>query len=82
MNVSNFMNVIYVIRFKPPLSSVERDWASMIAEQRQGAQQNVAELCRSVVSPPWGVTECADAQTIVAWPSLVVTRNLKNRIEA
>ena len=53
----------------------------MIAEQRQGAQQNVAELCRSVVSPPWGVTERAEAQTIVARPSPVLTRNFKNRME-
>ena len=66
MNVSNFTNCNMLITFKPPLSSVERDWASMIAEQRQWAQQNVAELCRSVMSPPWGVTECAEAQTIVA----------------
>ena len=78
INVSNFINCTW----KPPLSSVERDWASMIAEQRQGAQQNVAELCRSVVSPPWGVTERAEAQTIVARPSPVVTRNFKNRMEA
>ena len=59
---------MYIITFKPPLRSVECDWASMIAEQRQGAQRNVAELCRSVVSPPWGATECAEAQTIVARP--------------
>ena len=54
----------------------------MIAEQRQGAQQNVAELCRSVVSPPWGVTERKEVQTVVARPSPIVTRNFKNRIEA
>ena len=54
----------------------------MIAEQRQGAQQNVAELCWSVVSPLWGVTERAEAQTIVARPSPVVTRDFKNRMEA
>ena len=48
INVSNFINCTW----KPPLSSVERDWESMNAKQRQGAQQNVAELCRSVVSPP------------------------------
>ena len=75
MNVSNFINCIYIITFKPPRSSVERDWASMIAEQRQGAQHNVAELWRSVVSPPWGMTERAEAQTIVARQSPVVTRN-------
>ena len=51
MNLSNIINFIYVIRFKPTLGSVEHDWASMIAEQRQGAQQNVAELCWGVMSP-------------------------------
>ena len=54
----------------------------MIAGQRQGAQQSVAELCRSVRSPLLGVAERAKAQTIVARPSPVVTRNLKIRIEA
>ena len=39
MNVPNFINFIYVIRFNPPLSSVEHDWASLIAKKnRQGAQ--------------------------------------------
>ena len=50
----------------------------MIAEQHQGAQQNITELCRSVMSPPWGVTERAEAQTIVARPSPVVTENYMN----
>ena len=80
MNVSNCINLIYGIRFKPPLSSVEPNWASMIAEQRQGAQQNVTELCRSIMTPPWGVTERAEVQTTVARPSPVVTGNFKNRI--
>ena len=76
MNVPNFFNMWS--DFKPPLSSIERDWAPTVADQRQGAQQNHgetteegncsyllplshrendAELCRSVVSPPWGVTK-------------------------
>ena len=65
MIVSNFLNFVYVIRIKPPLSFTERDWEPIIAEQHLGAQQNVAELCWSVMSPPWGVTERAEAQTIV-----------------
>ena len=73
---------LYVIRFKSPPRSVERDWVPMIVEQCQGAQEKVAELCRSVVSPPWGVTERAEVQTIVARPPPVVTRNFNNRIEA
>ena len=54
----------------------------MIAEQRQGVQQNVIELFRRVMSPPWGMTERAEVQTIVARKSPVVTWNIKRRIEA
>ena len=77
MNVPNFINFIYVIRFKLPLSFVECDWASLITIKRQGVQQSIAEICRSIMSPPWGVTERAEAQTIVARPSPVATWNFK-----
>ena len=70
MNVSNL------------IKHIKHDWGFMIFEKRQGAQQNVAELCRAIMSPPWGVTEHAEAQTIVARPPPVVTRNSKKHIEA
>ena len=85
MNVSNFIDCIYIYIYVHIKTVTEFRWTRLSvydSEQRQGAQQNVAELCRSVVSPPWCVAERTEAQTIVARPSSVVTQNFKYRMEA